>query len=259
MTDEMMRNNLPADDGFDGADEDQQIPRVIQGERWAFTNDGCWLDSNDEVIPPGREVVAVNLARVLQKWIDKMPVETTFLSPRDHPDIEQLNEASPKSEWSVDLNDRPRGPWQLQNVVYLVDLATMERFCYPTGTVGGGICVHELKDAVRMMRQFRGPGIYPVVSPAAKHMNTRFGGRQRPHFEIKRWISLSPDGTAALLSASPPSLPPASASQQSPDRKAAADQHGKIQDKSGVVPSGVHFVEEPTLHEELNDAIPENW
>ena len=91
-------------------------------------------------------------------------------------------------------------------------------------------------------------------------MKTRFGGRQRPHFVIKRWISFGPDGTAALPSASPPSLQaPASASQQGPDRKAAADQHGKAQDKSGVVPSGVHVVEEPTLHEELNDAIPENW
>ena len=91
-------------------------------------------------------------------------------------------------------------------------------------------------------------------------MKTRFGGRQRPHFVIKRWISFGPDGTAALPSASPPSLQaPASASQQGPDRKAAADQRGKAQDKSGVVPSGVHVVEEPTLHEELNDAIPENW
>jgi hypothetical protein len=91
-------------------------------------------------------------------------------------------------------------------------------------------------------------------------MNTRFGGRQRPHFQIKRWISFGPDGTAALPSASPPSLQgPALASQQGPDRKAAADQHGKARDKSGVVSSGVHVVEEPTLHEELNDAIPEKW
>jgi hypothetical protein len=263
MNDEK-KNGLPAADGFDDFDgDDQQFARVIQGEKWQFTNEGTWVNGDGKEIPPHREVVVVNTARVLQKWIDQAPVHgtTRFLAPGERtPDVDQLNEECPRSEWTEDFSGKPQGPWQLQNVVYMVELQTMQKFTFPTRTVGGGICVGELKDAVRMMRQFRGPGIYPVVSPAAKHMNTRFGGRQRPHLEIKRWISFGPDGTAALPSASPPSLQgPALASQQGPDRKAAADQRGKTQDKSGVVPRGVHVVEKPTLHEELNDAIPENW
>jgi hypothetical protein len=262
MSDEARMNPAPVADGFDDEREDQQT-RVIQGERWQFTNDSIWINSDEEEIPPDREVVVVNIARVLQKWIEQQPVAgaTKFLVTGEKtPDIEQLNEACPRSEWSEDLNGKPRGPWQLQNVVYMVDLQTMQKSTYPTNTVGGNICLDELKDAVKLMRKFRGPCVYPVVSLSNKHMKTRFGGRQRPHFVIKRWISFGPDGTAALPSASPPSLrAPASASQQGPDRKAAADQRGKTQDKSGVVPSGIHIVEEPTLHEELNDAIPENW
>ena len=192
---DVTRTSGPSD-GFDDADEGQQSARVIQGAKIAFSNDGKWVNAEDEVLPAELEVVAVKIGRVLQKWIAQLPVdgETRFLEPREHPDIEALNAACPQSEWSPDLNGKPRGPFQLQNVVYLVDMATMQKFTYPTGTVGGGICVHELKDAVQLMRQFRGPGVYPVVSLANTFMNTRFGGRQRPQFKILRWISFGPGG-----------------------------------------------------------------
>ncbi len=223
MTDELTRV-----DGFDD-DGGNDSTRVIQGEKWSFTNEGTWVNADEEEIPRNREVVVVDIARVLQKWIDKTPVETRFLASGEQVDVEQLNDACQKSEWSEDLNGKPRGPWQIQNVVYLVDMETMQRFTYPTSTVGGSIAITDLKDAVKLMRRFKGGGIYPVVSLAGKHMNTRFGGRQRPHFQIKRWISFGPDGTA-LPAASPQGLV---------EHKAAA-----------------HVVKEPTLHEEMDDDIP---
>jgi hypothetical protein len=168
------------------------------------------------------------IARVLQKWIDKAPVHTSFLASGEQVDVERLNAECPREEWSEDLNGKPRGPWQVQHVVYMVDMETMARFTYPTSTVGGSIAITDLKDAVKLMRRFKGGGIYPVVSLAAKHMNTRFGGRQRPHFQIKRWISFGPDGTAL-----PAPAPAAKA-----------------------LPSGAHAVEEPTLREEMDDDIP---
>ena len=81
----------------------------------------------------------------------------------------------------------------------MVDLQTMQRFTYPTSTVGGAIAIgSDLEMRVRLMRRFKGPGIYPVVSPGTKHMNTRFGGRQRPHFVIKRWVALGGEGALPL-------------------------------------------------------------
>ena len=61
MSDET-KNNLPAADGFDDfAGDDQQFTRVIQGEKWQFTNEGTWVNGDDEEIPPDREVVASTL------------------------------------------------------------------------------------------------------------------------------------------------------------------------------------------------------
>jgi hypothetical protein len=136
----------------------------------------------------------------------------------------------------------------------MVDPANMQRYTYPTSTVGGNIAIGELKEAVKMMRKFKGAGIYPVVTLGTKPMKTRFSARPRPrpHFVIKRWISFGPDGAAALPPASPPSLQPPTASPQGPDQKAAAapDHLDKLL---------ARVVEEPTLREELNDEIPENW
>ena len=113
----------------------------------------------------------------------------------------------------------------------------MQKFTYPTSTTGGVICIDELRDAVKLMRKFKGPGIYPVVSVGDKFMNTKYGGRQRPRFVIKRWISFGPDGIAALPGTSPQGPQPLV------EHKAA--------------PRGAHVVEEPTLREEMDgDTIP---
>lgn len=204
---------------------------MIQGELWKFSNDFIWVARDGEKVSLTREVVAVELIRVLQKWIDQMPVETRILEPHEKaPDVEELNKLAPKSEWHRDFNGNPAGPWQLQHLVYLFDEKTAEKFTFATGTIGGSICVHELKDKVKLMRQLRGAGIYPVVSLSSHPFKTRAGMRKRPHFEIKRWISFGDSGPALPQPTAP--LP--------------------LQDKSGV-----RVVEEPTLREEMNgDDIP---
>ena len=133
----------------------------------------------------------VNVLRIYQKWIDQQPVETRVLAPGERvPDIEALNEAAPKTEWSKDFNGNPRGPWQFQYIVYLLDPNTMDKYTFPTGTVGGAIAVRELADKVKWMRRIRGDKVCAVVTLSNIFMNTRFGGRQRPHFVVKRWVHL---------------------------------------------------------------------
>jgi hypothetical protein len=83
---------------------------------------------------------------------------------------------------------------------------TMDRYTFPTGTTGGAIAVRDLVDRTNWMRRFRGPGVFPIVSLTDVFMRTRFGGRQRPHFDIKRWVTLGEDGTA-LPAAETPLLP----------------------------------------------------
>jgi hypothetical protein len=234
MTDELMNTNATRADGFDDDGTENDFVRVIQGEKISFTNESVWVNADDEEVAPDRELVVVDIARVLQKWIDKAPVHTQFLASGEQIDVKQLNEECSREEWSEDLNGKPRGPWQVQHVVYMVDMETMARFTYPTSTVGGSIAITDLKDAVRLMRKFKGPGVYPVVTLADKFMNTKFGGRQRPLFIIKNWISFGPDGA----------LPPAADNKALPKATPAA-------------PSGAHVVAEPTLREEMgDDSIP---
>jgi hypothetical protein len=114
------------------------------------------------------------------------------------------------------------GPWQMQHVLYLVDPQTLDKFTYPTSTTGGSIAIRELVDKVKWMRRHR-PDANAVVTLSDVHMNTRFGGRQRPHFNVVRWIGLNDKG--ALSTSKPAAL--------------------------------MHEVQAPTLKEELADDLPD--
>jgi hypothetical protein len=172
----------------------------------------------------------------VQKWKDQMPIETIVLEPgQKFPDIEALNEKTPRSEWTKGPDGQPRAPWQAQHIVYLLNPETMDRYSFPTGTVGGAIAVREVVDKCKWMRKFRGTHVYPVVLLADTHMRTRFGGRQRPHFIVKRWVNLGPD-EKALPAPEPPALESgATKAEPSP---------------------GLKTVEEPSLKEQMNDEIP---
>jgi hypothetical protein len=76
------------------------------------------------------------------------------------------------------------------------------------------------------MRKFRGGQVCPVVTLSNTFMNTKFGGRQRPHLVIKRWIALG------------------GGEQPLPAPEAAAGA------------PGVTTVEEPSLAEQMDDEIP---
>jgi hypothetical protein len=76
-------------------------------------------------------------------------------------------------------------------------------------------------------------------------MYMRFGGRQRPHLLMKRWITFGgglPKAAAPALSAVP-SAP--TATKEAPSRSATTDK-----------PSGFRTVEPPALEEETGDSIP---
>jgi hypothetical protein len=214
-------------DGFDDdtSENHDGERRVIQGTRLTFSNDSCWVTANEEEISEETELIAVERVSVIQKWgPDNRPVETRWLTPGEKVDVDALNDATPKTEWREDMNGKLVGPYQKQQVVYLLDLNTMEKFTYVTSTVGGNMAIGDLSDRIRTMRRWRGGQIYPVVTLSKTFMPTRFGGRQRPAFKIMNWIFMGGGGTA---------LP----APESPLLTTQA-------------------VKEPTLKEEMNDEIP---
>lgn len=208
MTNDEMKNlptvaDAPRLDGFEGyedaveGDQQESSARVIQGALLRFPNEATWETGDGEKMPPELELIAIDIARVVQKWKDGMPVETIILvAGQKFPDIGKLNETVPKKEWVDGPDGKPRGPWQAQHIVYLLDPKTMNKYSWPTGTVGGAIAVSDLVDKTKWMRRFRGQNIFPIVTLSDVFMNTRFGGRQRPHFDIRRWVTLGDDGRA---------------------------------------------------------------
>jgi hypothetical protein len=254
----------------EGDQQQQQTGNVIQGVVVKFTNEANWVTRDGLELLPDLELVAIGVARVVQKWQDQVPVETRILGPGEKfPDLDQLNADTPRSEWGKGPDGQPRGPWQAQHILYLLDPATLDQFSFPTGTTGGQIAIRELVQKIKFMREFKGPHLVPVVCLSDKFMQTKFGGRQRPHFLVKRWVTKGNGSEEQVLLPAPaaPSLAPGQAAENSAGESAgtpanaiapveAAAKLKMRTTKRGVTRIDTNVVAEPTLREELNDEIP---
>jgi hypothetical protein len=224
--------------------------KVIQGAIVKFTNQATWVTRDGAEVPANLELVAVDVARVVQKWQNQQPVETIILGPGEkYPNITEKNEKTPQSEWEKGEDGQLHGPLQMQHVVYLLNRETMDKYSFPTGTIGGSIAVRDLVDKVTWMRRYRGAHVYPVVVLSDSFMNTRFGGRQRPNFIIKRWIAFGED-QQVLPAVAPKALPPTTV-EGALDMFAASTSTASTQPKTQP-----KTVSEPSAAEEMNDSIP---
>jgi hypothetical protein len=227
------------EDRFESDDERQQTAagRVIQGAIIKFTNDAKWVAADGAELAPNRELIAVDITRLVQKWKDRLPVETIILEPGQRfPDVKKMNEETPQSEWEKGLDGQLRGPYQKQQILYLLDPVTLDRFCWPTSTVGGDKALRELVDKTKWMRTLCGGQVYPVITLSDTFMPTQYGGRQRPHFIVPRWVSLG-SGKPALVA------PPSETVAEPP--------------KAEPLP-GMQTVEHPSLSEQMGDEVPFN-
>ena len=240
------------DDSVEGGENEQaQRRRVIQGAIVKFTNHATWVTRDGAEVPANLELVAVDILRVVQKWIDEQPVETIILGPKQKfPDLKEKNEKTPQNEWKKGPDGQPCGPWQAQHIVYLLNPETMDKFCFPTGTVGGSIAVRDLVDKVQWMRRYRGAHVYPVVVLSDVFMNTHFGGRRRPNFIVKRWIAFGED-RQVLPAVAPKALPPTTV-EGALDMFAASTSTASTQPKTQQPKT----VSEPSAAEEMNNSIP---
>jgi hypothetical protein len=199
-------------------------------------------------------VIVVNVRRTVLKWgkDKKRPPETIFLKAGEKiPDLEKRNEETPKSEWVEGFDGKPKGPWQAQHVVYMIDPISIDQYSYPTSTIGGGIAVRELIDRIIWMRRFRGNAVYPVVQLATRFMPTNYSGRLRPHFEIVDWAKFDPGGGGMIPVNDPRQLPPQQPADKLPE--AATDKTEKI--KAVLHTIGMQTVEPPSAKEATDDEI----
>jgi hypothetical protein len=198
------QTNLPAisGDGFDDNDDDRG-GSIIKGMKLKFSNDGDWVTGSGQAIAAEREFLAVEILRVVQKWLPgASSPETHILTPGEKPNIDALNEAAPREEW-VEKFGKMVGPYEYALVLYLIDPETLAPFTYVTSTAGGGQAIGNLREATRLARRIRGSNVYPRVRLADEYMRTAYGGRQRPAFDVVGYEVLRGGDNTTLAPAAP--------------------------------------------------------
>jgi hypothetical protein len=205
-------------DGFDTfedaveGEEGRVSGSLIQGERIAFTNEAEWVIASSGLkLPPDLELLLWDVLRVVNKWPTEPgpPIETRVLGPGEKiPDIAKLNKETPKEEWRTGPSGLKEGPFQFQYLVYLFDEKTSARYTWATSTTGGGICVRDCVERTSFMRKYKGVRVHAVVTLSDTFMSTRYGGRQRPHFNYVRWIKIGEHEEPAALPGPEPVKPP---------------------------------------------------
>jgi len=184
--------------------------------------DGKWADAVGT--PPPERLVALGTTQAIQCWSGGKPTDTVVASPgKPLPSVDELNGQIPEEEWEKGLDGKPRAPWVLQYVAYLVDPVSCEAYTFINGTFGAKIAVERLAERVATMHQLRGGAAVPVVKLESRPMKTKFGTKQRPEFAIVEWREFAGDGGEVRA----------------------------IEHKPAGKP-----VRAPTASEELNDAIP---
>jgi hypothetical protein len=191
------------DDGYSGS---LTSGRLIKGQLLRWNESNGWFD-RDGLQPP-EILLAVALSEALQCWKGKKPVETITAKPL--PDVNDLNETVPKSEWELGLDGKPKPPRQHQVIVYLIDPASGGFFTYLNSTIGARIAVDQLREKVITMRALRGARVVPVVKLAHRPMKTAFGMKHRPEFEVVEWRHWGGDGGAIAAPRAPQLSGPAS-------------------------------------------------
>jgi len=178
--------------------------RVTRGTpaRWAETTG--WVDRDG--LPMPSPVMVVGYVTILRRWKDNRPEDIT-----EHPlpDPEELNATIPQAEWDVGMDGKPRKPWALTYVIYMVNLKNGALFTYANSTFGAMLCYTQLEEQVAVMRMLRGEHVYPIANLDRRPMKTAFGMKTRPHLEIIDWRAPKGGDGSLVQSPSTPQLPPA--------------------------------------------------
>jgi hypothetical protein len=276
---ESEKRNEVESDGLDNFSP-EQIGRktgAFGGARLLKFVDGHFVTREGEEIGPDKELVVLGLKKVVQKFVGRKLLDTIVVPDGEKvPNLTEMNDAAPREEWGVDLNNNPVGPYTLVLVLKLINAATLDLFAFITNSVGGSIAIGDLSDKTKIMRRFRGPNVSPVVSLGVTTFRTNFGPKKRPDLRIVRWLTLSADllpgpdrptaapipigrhepvATPAIAPVDKPAPAPAAAGPAA--APAAAAQSAPA--LAAAVREGVTLgtpVDPPTLKEEMGDDLP---
>jgi hypothetical protein len=254
-------------DGFDTftasveGQEENSGPRV---NYLSFGVDSQWRTGPEKRLMTGAALLVTNLERrvVRRAVVDGKikVVETQVIDDGKFPNLVEWNNQLPKSEWVPNFNGVPEGPWAGNTVVMFLDPATLEQYHWTArmNTEGSVQAVRDLRDKVAAKRAYCGESVVPLATLTSTHMPTKFGGRQRPHFEISDWSLLGKGGAEENAPALPPPSNGGSGAAAAAVEAAAEAAKAKVMTKKAAAKS---FYAPPVapniLGGELNDEIPD--
>src|SRR5262245_32339212 len=99
-----------------------------------WTDSQGWLD-RDGLRPP-TPMLVLKLDDFLRRWQNNLPED---IRDKPLPDVEQLNDSIPQSEWEKGIDGKPRRPWAHTCAVYMIDPATGKSYRYEASTTGARI------------------------------------------------------------------------------------------------------------------------
>jgi hypothetical protein len=221
----------------------------FDGSKLKFTNDSLWVDRDENEVQAW--LVALNVINRVQKWSGSggAPVETITLKPGEPwPDVGEMNRTCP-DEWFSKFG-KLTGPWAGEHVVLFADLNSMAGYWWPSPTtnIGASRCIRDLMGQTRRKRSLLGGQlVFPIVELSHTFMPTAYGGRERPHLIVQKWVTFG-DGKSALPDRSTmevleeppaPTAAPTTAATTAPTATATTK-----------------AVERPSLKDELDDELP---
>jgi hypothetical protein len=167
--------------------------------RWS--NSTGWVDRDGLPLPD--TMLVIGLITVLRRWKDNRP---EYKAEHPLPDLERLNAAIPVSEWEPGKDGKPRKPWAITYVVYMVELKTGALFTYAHDTYGAMLAFTALEEQIAVSRMLRGEHVFPIVRLERRHWKSAtYGMQMRPHFQVVDWRAT---GGSSLLPPPPaPQLP----------------------------------------------------
>jgi hypothetical protein len=226
----MEQQCLPVVAGFHGDDDDRDNPRLIIGTKLKC-NDGQWSANDGSELKPDTRYLVRGTLTAAQHWQNNLPVETIVKEVgKPFIDIDEANARIPQTDWEMGLDGKPRAPWQVTRVVYLIRIPDGKLYTYLNSTYGTKIAVGNLREQVSTMRMLRGTDVVPIVRLDKAPYRTRYGVKIRPDFVPVEWRAIG--GAGGL--------------QQKP-----AQQLEHKQEATSGKP-----VKPVTTKEELNDEIP---
>jgi hypothetical protein len=198
-------NGFGHDDGFDDDSGDDFLPLIFCDVTQAGNE---WQDRHGEPLGGTRWLVTAVDSEVVYWGKDGRPDQTKSIRRQqgvpllDRDEVDELNEKTDRSEWR-ESQFGPKGPWQLQWYVFLLDPTTAARKKFVTSTWGGQYCWNEIKSAITGMRKLRGqPRICPVVELQLTAYGKK-GPKTRPYLKPVAWMEFGNGGATMPALAAP--------------------------------------------------------